>query len=293
MMTSIPVCFYPMRKIILDDDHEFSQSILLKMYSNNFTSYNSPNDALDYLINKYQPTLVKSDLFNHNPSIADSTTQHNIKIDIERFQKMLTLSCHPDISVLLVDYHMPEMQGIEFLKKIYHLPIKKALITGENDYKIAVDAFNTGMVDAYLRKDDPDFSNKLQNIVSELEWKYFIELSSFISNIPDFDFLINKHLISAFKKFIHEKNISSFCLAHIQGNFIMRDIRNKQMHVLVRNKIQLQELANIVAEDGASTETIKKLMNGTVIPFFGDKEYWEIPANKWDDIFISSYQYHW
>jgi CheY-like chemotaxis protein len=282
MMTSIPICFFPMRKIVLDDDHEFLQSILLKMHGNNFISYNSPHEALNYLLQEYQPTMSKSELIIDNSTIADSATQHVINIDIDKLQQMLLNVCHQDISVIFVDYHMPGMMGIHFLNAIRHLPIKKALITGENDYKIAVDAFNSGLIDAYLRKDDPQFSDKIQNIVSELEWKYFVELSNLVVDVPSFDYLRNPHFVKKFRKFIQENDISAFCLTHTQGNFTAQSKQKKKNHILVRNKIQLHELSKIAEEDGGHQETINGLKQGKAIPFFDSLEYWQVPANEWD-----------
>lgn len=280
MTNSIPVCYFPTQKILLDDDSAFSDSLLLHLRGNNFSSYNSPYKALNYL-REYQPTLTKSSLIHKDLVDSDSSAQ-SISINIDKLKKLFLNPPHQDISVLLVDYHMPEMQGIDFLKQISHLPIKKALITGENDYKIAVDAFNEGIVDAYLRKNDPNFTQKIQNIVSALEWKYFVELSSLIYEISDFNFLTNEDVILTFKKFINEHDINSFCLTNIQGNFIAQSSHKKQKHFILRDKMQLQELAKIAEEDGGSIETIENLKHGKVIPFFDCHDYWEIPANEWD-----------
>ena len=270
-----------MRKIILDDDTAFSESILLKLHGKNFTSYNSPKGALKYFLQEYQPTLTKSDLLSKNSAISDSAIQHTVNIDIEKLKQMLANPPHPDISVLLIDYHMPEMKGVDFLNEIRHLPIKKALITGEHDYKIGVDAFNSNLVDAYLRKDDPDFAIKLTGIADELEWKYFTELSSLVTDIPDFHYLKNIHFVKAFKQFIHANNITAFCLSHTQGDFITYNADNEKKYVLVRSKSQLEDLAKIAEEDGGSSETIDKLNQGKVIPFFDSLEYWQVPASEW------------
>jgi CheY-like chemotaxis protein len=283
MTPTMPICFYPMRKIVLDDDHAFTQSMLLTLPERNFISYNSPKEALKYLLNEYQPALTKTGMIAKNSPIADSSTQHIININIDNLKKMLAEPAHQDISVIFVDYHMPDMTGIDFLKAIHHLPIKKALITGENDYKIAVDAFNSGLVDAYLRKDDPHFSDKVQHIVSELEWNYFVELSNLIADIPSFDYLRNIHFVAAFKQFIQENDISAFCLTHTQGNFIAQCSRNKKNYILVRSKMQLHELSKIAEEDGGSHETIENLRMAKMIPFFESKNYWDIPASQWDE----------
>ena len=283
MTASIPICFYPMRKIVLDDDQAFSQSILLKMHDRNFVAYNSPRKALHHLLHEYRPTFTKADLIALDSTVENSRTKHTVNIHIEKLKQMFQTLHHQDISVLLVDYHMPEMCGLDFLKEISHLPIKKALVTGEKDYKIAVNAFNEGLVDAYIRKDESDFPTKVQNTIAELEWKYFAELSSLVSDIPEFNYLKNNHFVPIFKQFIEENNISAFCLTDMQGSFITQTQQGEQKHLLIRSKMQLQELSKIAKEDGASDEIIGNLEQGKVIPFFDNKEYWQIPASEWGE----------
>lgn len=281
MINGIPLCFYPFRKMILDDDNNFLDSFLLKFHDRKFISYNSPEVALDFLQNSYIPKLKKNDLVMSELSIPDTSTRHPIQINIDQFKKFSSCNNFDDINVLLIDHHMPKMLGIEFLREIQHLPIKKILITGENDYKIAVDAFNDGLLDAYLKKNDPDFNQKILQLIADLEWQYFNELCQVVVAVTNFNFLRNINVVKIFKQFIAENHISQFYMINMQGDFIVQDAFNKKIYFLLREKAQLNELAKVAEEDGATVQTIEYIKSGKMIPYFDDKDYWSVPASEW------------
>ncbi len=281
MKSLIPICFYPTRKIILDDDNIFTESILFKMQDKHFSSYTSPHCLLNYLLKKYDTVFRQTDLFEIEQANSELSAYYNFHIPIKKWNAIATNTFVCDISVILIDYHIPNMNGIDFLNQIKNFPFKKILITGEQDYSIGIDALNVGLVDAYIRKDDPDLLNKMNSLVRALEWKYFTELSLSAYNISELNYLKNDVFLKKFEKLILENNITSFFLTNKEGDFSGFNVEREQSFIVVRSRKQLQELSNLAKEDGASEEIINDLVQAKVIPFFRNKQYWEIPAKEW------------
>ncbi|HSW94122.1 MAG TPA: response regulator [Gammaproteobacteria bacterium] len=248
MQTTLPSFFYPTRKMLLDDDLAYAQSVSLQMHGKRFFEVNSVADAIHYFTEKNNPDKNARD----------------------------------DISILFVDYHMPGMNGIEVLKKMAGVPVKKVLMTGERDYDLIIDAFNHGLMDAYIRKNEPDFLTKIQQTTADLEWKYFTDFARTTGDITDPDFLKNTHVTKQFLEFMSQKNIRDFHLTDREGTFLTRNSQGEKEYFILRNRTQLQQLAEFAAEDGASEKTVNLLKEGKAIPFFYQREHWEVPGNEWE-----------
>lgn len=279
MKHRIPIFFYPTRKIILDDDVIFAESILYKMEGKDFSFYSSPDSLQDYLMNEYHPSFKQSDLFAEE--IDSEVLSSNFHIPVKKLNCVVANKVANDISVVLVDYHMPGITGIDFVRKFKNYPFKKILITGEDDYAIGIDALNAGLIDAYIRKGDPDLLNKLNILVNVLEWKYFTEFSSSVYHVSNLEYLKHTHFLAKFEQLIYENTITSFYLVNGEGDFVGLNNEGMQVFIVVRSRKKLQELSILAEEDGASNEIVDKLMKAEVIPFFHDKQYWEIPATEW------------
>ncbi len=83
------------------------------------------------------------------------------------------LNEHPDVSLILLDWHMPVMNGYEFLKVLRSNPkyqdIKVMMVTTENQQKSVIDAIMAG-ANEYLMKpfDKEMLETKIRFIFEEI-----------------------------------------------------------------------------------------------------------------------------
>lgn len=82
------------------------------------------------------------------------------------------------IDLIISDYQMPEMNGIEFLKivKENRPSVIRILLTGHADLKVAVDAINKGQVYRFLTK--PWDNDELRAIIRQALEYYCLKLEN-------------------------------------------------------------------------------------------------------------------
>src|SRR6185369_10734710 len=82
------------------------------------------------------------------------------------------------VSVAVVDYDMPKMTGVEFCRAIRDLPVKTILLTGKAGLETAISAFNEGVIDCFLQKQDANVSSALRREIKRLQEEYFEDISN-------------------------------------------------------------------------------------------------------------------
>ena len=70
--------------------------------------------------------------------------------------------------VCVVDYSMPQTDGLQLLDALRDWPGAKVLLTGQADEQMAVQAFNQGLIAQFIPKQAPDISRRVVDAVSRL-----------------------------------------------------------------------------------------------------------------------------
>lgn len=81
-----------------------------------------------------------------------------------------TLKANQDIDLILMDYYLPNTNGVEVIKNIHEEKIDKPIIllTSNKDYRIAIEAMKYGVVD-YLIKEETIDTMLPRAIINTLE----------------------------------------------------------------------------------------------------------------------------
>lgn len=71
--------------------------------------------------------------------------------------------------VCVVDFTMPEMDGLQVLGELGDWPGARVLLTGQADDQVAIDAFNAGLIQQFVPKQTTDIGARLVEVVDRLQ----------------------------------------------------------------------------------------------------------------------------
>lgn len=270
MKSKIPLYFYPTQIVFVDDNPEFLETLTLTFSKQfNVKSFDDANEALKY-INEYQreAELVANDEKPKPQGDSDAwvkrvLTHQNIK----RFDEMRV----KEVSVLVVDYSMPTMNGIEFCERINNSGIKKILLTGYATPAEAVRAFNNNTIHYYVKKNDENMLKELEDAIHQLQHNYFNELSSsqkaeaIDSETP---FFADPKLAKYFEDTCDSMAISEYYYLSNPSRFELRTKNGSTFSCVIYTEEDLEEHSQILQEEGAPEELCDAIASRKYVPLF-------------------------
>lgn len=166
--------YFPTQVVMVDDDPDFLDGISLMFDKNlSYRLFHSASEALDYVNKSHQQVRFLERCYNNyktGPQESDSLSH----VDIGKLHKEIFNSARFQTSAtVVVDYSMPEMNGLEFLMELKNPFIKKILLAGQADTDLAIKAFNKQLIDQYIDKHDPRLKHILNSTISVFSDQYF------------------------------------------------------------------------------------------------------------------------
>lgn len=289
-MSIIACCSFPTTLLLLDDDQDFLKNIKYAL-SSKYKCTCTPDAA------KARDVLIK------NRDWTKSLLQEGIeRVYNEEDPALLTVSMNVSllkekiydpkrfnhIAIAIVDYDMPEKNGLDFIRSLDDSQIKFIMLTGKAEQSTVIKAFNEREIHRYVSKGDPDYLKTILQYVNELQQEFFLDFSKFILDSllkgSKTDIFENKSFKELFDKVIRENNIIEYYLLDEFGSFLMQDASaQKQVWLIVKPEIEMQHRYELAQDDSDTPAYVmKNLKNRQLITYFHTLQDGVISAKYWN-----------
>jgi CheY-like chemotaxis protein len=295
---SLPTCFFPSTALFVDDSRDFLLNFVLQLDEGlAYRIFDSPEKALDCIQQKRceLELLSQSCLSEYTEAKNCPLTNHTINLDLAAIHaEVYNPKRFSEISVVIVDYAMPSMNGLDFCRQIEDTHIKKILLTGQADEKLAIEAFNQGLIHRYIKKSDPNVAALITKGIHELQLQYFQSMSDMVVrmlSVTSPSCLRDKEFAQQFWNICREKGIVEFYLADNSGSFLMLDDDANISFLIVKNEADMCLHYDLALDNGASEEVLDQLMNREKIPCFWQSNSLSPQWNEWSNCLVPAQKY--
>lgn len=172
--------FHPTQVILVDNDVDFLGNLSLQLDADlAYLLFDSTEKALHY-INERESRIPSVPRFFRpvasEGQLAGRSANTAMELDVGAIaQEMFYSNRFARISVAMVDYAMPQMNGLELCRRIRNPSIKKILFTGVATEAEAIEAFNHGVIDHYIRKSEHRVYETVNQRIRELQFEHIRE----------------------------------------------------------------------------------------------------------------------
>lgn len=284
----IPACYFPTTVVFVDDSKDFLLNFSLQFDpSLAFQLCSSAVDALQFIKSR-RVSRLNQRCFTQNEHLAGCpTTSHTINLDLAAIHsEVYEPERFSEVSVVVVDYTMPGMDGLAFCEALKQSPIKKVLLTGQADAQTAIDAFNAGIIDRFLLKSDPDVLAKVNHTIAALQLQYFQEMTNMTARILAIDeanFLRDPALCRLFQDICKQYDIVEYYLTENTGTFLLLSSKGSIHWLVVNSEQDMQVYLDLAQDNQVPAAVMKKIRSKAFMPHFWHADrFQDIDPIEWE-----------
>ena len=294
-MKALPLFYYPNTRLWIDDDRILLGSMVVAFSNENkILPFQSAKECLDFL-DSYQSPLSKYSFLKSNTDHESYGILQRTPIDFD-VTSIATLAedskRHDEITLMVIDYNMPGMNGFSLAQATQNLPIKKILLTGKAHEHEAIDGFNNNLIERFVQKSEPEMVGKLTNYLSELSLQYFQEITAPLLSYLEAEAqlpLSDPQFIEFFKAYCANHHIREYYLIDKQGSFLCIDEKGNRSHLIVQSDQGIEAWLSVYGDEKCLPyNELTALRERKKIPFFSiGKEAWQITPSEWPQHFYT------
>lgn len=280
--------YFPTTTMFVDDSQPFLDNLSLQLDpALAYSLHHSAAQALAAISAQNRARPFTPEYFS-GYSHREEFSRNNcvIDIDIEKIHReVYNQARFEESSVIVVDYVMPEMSGLDFCRSIKASKAKKILLTGKADEKLAIRAFNEGIIQRFITKNDSEALSTLNRVIVELQDEYFAELGAPLVNtlaVGVYGFLRDPTFAQAFDQIRRERGIVEHYLCCNPEGILMVNASGTISLLIVCIEDDMQAHYEISLDQGAPQALLDALSSRKFIPYFWQSSgHYEPVLNDW------------
>jgi CheY-like chemotaxis protein len=290
--------YHPTTVLLIDDDPSFLESLQFYFGDRfNCVSFQRPNDAINF-VEKIGPTSFEPPrclLPSHGAIDQLDYASGDIVLQMRTAQLAEIFGNAHRFrvpSVVVVDYAMPGMTGVDFLRRLGKLPMRRLMLTGRADERTAIDAFNDGLIDSFFMKHEPDLADALGRKIDSLQQSFFTKQTAGISAVLAMGapFVADAMVHATFEAIAEQHALVEYCVLTEPPGIIGMRSDGTQIFVLIVDDDYVQAGIEIALAEQAPPALIDKLQQGDVLALFPTRTgfYSAAMVNSWQRFLLPS-----
>lgn len=280
--------FHPTTVVLVDDNEAFLQSLTLELPPTiAFRGFTSPEAALAFLNQPIRLAPLVDRCFTLDRS---HDTEAVIHLDLGVIEQEINyLERFRRVSVVLVDYAMPSVDGLQFCERMKDPYARRAMLTGVADEKLAVEAFNAGLIHRFIPKHRATAVEAVVAFIAELQRDYFNQYLARLRTALAIDppgFLVDPVIAVRARRFMRDEHIVEYYLVNDPPGFLMLRADGSVVRLVLLDQAARERQAEFVRRYDAPAEIRRSIERGQLVGLFsGDSpaDYFGDEAYPWED----------
>ncbi|MAS11623.1 response regulator [Salinisphaera sp.] len=270
--TRLAPYFHPTQIVLVDDDIDFLGNLSLQLEADlPYLLFDSTHKALGYINDRDSEAPSRQRFFNFDSrgtggNVIGAAGHREVSLDTAALaREMHFTNRFSQISIAMVDYAMPQMNGLDFCRKIRNPHIKKILFTGVATESEAVDAFNNGVIDRFIRKNEHSVYELLNRTIRELQHAHILDTFTAASDVFDVEvpaLLCDGAVENLLKNLRPRYEFVEYYLADDPSGFLLVDGDGGLYRLVIVDTAEQSPLVERAEANGAPADCLKLLNTG-------------------------------
>lgn len=273
-MDTIKPFYFPTTVTFVDDSAAFLSNLCLQLEPNlAFRLFSSSREALRFVNERHRPDAPEEQIFApYRDRTDEDEAQHVIAMSVDTVRnRVFDNDRFQATSVVVVDYDMPGLNGLEFCRRITDPAVRKIMLTGKANEHVAVESFNEGIIHRFIRKQDASAISALNRAVRDMQHAYFDNRCQSILDTlvtSEYTFLRDEALVARVREIFDSLGIVEHYLSYSPNGLLMLDSTGKSYLLIVHTNETLRGVREIASVQGAPVGFFDALDSGASLPYF-------------------------